>query len=78
MQDEVADRIPQEHKDKAAHHYEKGKKFFTEEFFPEERRDQFIYRGKKVDPAIVSLVLVLKIIWRLSSSVKNTKIIESR
>ena len=44
----MLDRIPQDHKDKAQDHYERGKQFLTEEYFPEERRDQFIYRGKKV------------------------------
>jgi hypothetical protein len=47
-QDDMADRIPREHKDKANEQYERGKHFLTEEYFPEERRDQFIYRGKKV------------------------------
>jgi hypothetical protein len=27
---------------------EKGRKYLLEEYFPEERRDRFIYRGKKV------------------------------
>ncbi|KAG6820002.1 hypothetical protein H0H93_006621 [Arthromyces matolae] len=39
-----ADRVPSEHKERI----EKGKKFLAEEYFPPERRDQFIYRGKKV------------------------------
>ena len=42
------DRIPSEQKDKAQSNLERGKKFLMEEYFPEERRDQFIYRGKKV------------------------------
>lgn len=42
------DRVPQEHKDKANEHYDRSKNFLTEEYFPEERRDQFIYRAKKV------------------------------
>lgn len=41
--------MPQEHKDRV----ERGKKFLTEEYFPEERRDQFIFRGKKVSLFIV-------------------------
>ncbi|KAK2464849.1 hypothetical protein APHAL10511_003148 [Amanita phalloides] len=48
VRDNVLDRIPSEHKDKAQTHFERGKKFLTEEYFPEERRDQFIFRGKKV------------------------------
>lgn len=47
-QDQITDRIPQEHKDRANDQTDRAKKFFTEEYFPEERRDQFIYRGKKV------------------------------
>ena len=42
------DRVPQEHKDKAADNFDKTKYFLTEEYFPEERRDQFLYRAKKV------------------------------
>ena len=41
-------RVPQEHKDKANEHWERSKNFLAEEYFPEERRDQFIYRAKKV------------------------------
>ncbi|KDQ55295.1 hypothetical protein JAAARDRAFT_159347 [Jaapia argillacea MUCL 33604] len=48
MRDDMLNRVPQEHKDRANDHYERGRKFLTEEYFPEERRDQFIYRGKKV------------------------------
>ena len=47
-QDQFTDRVPQEHKDKANEQYDKAKNFLTEEYFPEERRDQFIYRGKEV------------------------------
>lgn len=42
------DRVPQEHKDRANDHYDRAKRFLSDEYFPEERRDQFIYRGKKV------------------------------
>ncbi len=41
-------RVPQEHKDRANEHLEGTKNWFSEEYFPEERRDQFIYRAKKV------------------------------
>ncbi|KAF8060656.1 hypothetical protein FPV67DRAFT_301524 [Lyophyllum atratum] len=44
LRDNVTDKVPQEHKDRI----DRGKKFLTEEYFPPERRDQFIYRGKKV------------------------------
>ena len=46
--DSLLNRIPQEHKDKANEHSERVRTFLTEEYFPEERRDQFIYRAKKV------------------------------
>ena len=46
--DNLLDRVPQEHKDKANDHYERTKHFLSEEYFPEERRDQFIFRAKKV------------------------------
>ncbi|KAG2024158.1 hypothetical protein CC2G_001738 [Coprinopsis cinerea AmutBmut pab1-1] len=48
VRDNLNERIPQEHKDRANEQAERGKKFFTEEYFPEERRDQFIFRAKKV------------------------------
>ena len=44
----MLDRVPQEHKDNARGKYEDSKRVLSEEYFPEERRDQFIYRGKKV------------------------------
>ncbi|KAJ1306987.1 hypothetical protein OPQ81_007967 [Rhizoctonia solani] len=43
----VRDRIPQEHKDRANEQIDKARDFLRDEF-PEERRDQFIYRMKKV------------------------------
>ena len=42
------DRVPQEHKDRAKDQLDHAKHVLTEEYFPQERRDQFIYRGKKV------------------------------
>ncbi|KAI8986640.1 hypothetical protein BD414DRAFT_486634 [Trametes punicea] len=48
MKDNLTDRIPQEHKDRANEHYDRAKRVLSEDYFPEERRDQFIYRGKKV------------------------------
>jgi hypothetical protein len=47
----LGDRVPQEHKDRANEHYDRAKTFLADEYFPEERRDQFIYRGKKVGHA---------------------------
>ncbi|EKM74725.1 hypothetical protein AGABI1DRAFT_103321 [Agaricus bisporus var. burnettii JB137-S8] len=43
-----SDRIPNQHKDFARDRYQQGRQFLTEEYFPEERRDRFIYRAKKV------------------------------
>ncbi|KAI0674595.1 hypothetical protein C8Q78DRAFT_1117563 [Trametes maxima] len=48
VKDNLTERIPQEHKDRANEHYDRAKRVLAEEYFPEERRDQFIYRGKKV------------------------------
>ncbi|KAH9941112.1 uncharacterized protein BXZ73DRAFT_42167 [Epithele typhae] len=44
----LSDRIPQDHKERANEHYERAKRVLAEDYFPEERRDQFLYRGKKV------------------------------
>jgi len=43
----LKDRVPQEHKDRARDQYNQGVDFLKDEF-PEERRDQYIYRLKKV------------------------------
>ncbi|KAI0777372.1 hypothetical protein BD413DRAFT_467001 [Trametes elegans] len=48
MRDNLTDRVPQEHKERANEQYDRVKRVLSEEYFPEERRDQFIYRGKKV------------------------------
>lgn len=48
MKDQISDKIPQEHKDKASDHVDRAKQFLSEEYFPPERRDQFVYRLKKV------------------------------
>jgi hypothetical protein len=50
LQDGLLDRIPQEHKDRAGDQYNDSKRFLLDEYFPEDRRDQFIFRGKKVRP----------------------------
>ncbi|KAG5639678.1 hypothetical protein H0H81_005861 [Sphagnurus paluster] len=44
VRDNFTDKIPQEHRDR----FDRGKQSLSEDFFPPERRDQFIYRGKKV------------------------------
>lgn len=41
-------RIPDKHKSTAKEHYKKGRQFLTEEYFPKDRRDQWIWRAKKV------------------------------
>ncbi|KAF8326038.1 uncharacterized protein EI90DRAFT_2930862 [Cantharellus anzutake] len=43
----LMEKVPQDHRDTAREQYDKGIEFLKEEF-PEERRDQFIYRIKKV------------------------------
>ncbi|KAH9958918.1 hypothetical protein BC827DRAFT_1135468 [Russula dissimulans] len=43
----LSDRIPQEHKDVTREKLEQGRKVLAEEYFPDDRRDQFIYRIKK-------------------------------
>ncbi|TDL13121.1 hypothetical protein BD410DRAFT_615157, partial [Rickenella mellea] len=48
FRDNLLDRVPQEHKDLANDKYEHSKRVIADEYFPEERRDQFIFRGKKV------------------------------
>jgi Family of unknown function (DUF5923) len=47
-QNGLSDRIPQEHKDVTREKLEQGRKVLAEEYFPDDRRDQFIYRIKKV------------------------------
>ncbi|TEB21020.1 hypothetical protein FA13DRAFT_1643942 [Coprinellus micaceus] len=46
--DTFHERVPEEQRNSATEQYESGKKFFSEEYFPKERRDQFIFRLKKV------------------------------
>ncbi|KAI0077531.1 hypothetical protein K474DRAFT_1661627 [Panus rudis PR-1116 ss-1] len=48
VRDQLMDRVPDEHKERAKEHRDRAKNFLAEEYFPEERRDQFIYRAKKV------------------------------
>ena len=43
----VSQRVPDEHKERAKAELENGKQYFREQF-PKERRDQFVYRLKKV------------------------------
>ncbi|KAF8909036.1 hypothetical protein CPB84DRAFT_1843378 [Gymnopilus junonius] len=47
FRDEIPDHIPHQHKDKASDTYNHTMTFLSEEYFPEEHRDQFIFRGKK-------------------------------
>jgi hypothetical protein len=53
-QDNIADRLPQQQKEKVQDKFDRGKHFLTEEYFPEERRDQFIFRAKKVGDALMT------------------------
>ncbi|KAI5117290.1 hypothetical protein M0805_006812 [Coniferiporia weirii] len=48
FRDGLMNRVPQEHKDTANEHVDRARNFLSEEYFPEERRDQFIFRAKKV------------------------------
>ncbi|KAN0107712.1 Protein of unknown function (DUF4449) domain containing protein [Russula decolorans] len=43
----LSDLVPQEHKEGARNQMEQGRKVLGEDYFPEDRRDQFIYRIKK-------------------------------
>lgn len=56
FRNDLTNRVPQEHKDKANEHFTRGKQFLSEEYFPEERRDQFIFRGKKASSFYLSFV----------------------
>ena len=44
----LSDRFPQEHKDTVREKIEQGRRVLEEDYFPVGRRDQFIYRSKKV------------------------------
>jgi Family of unknown function (DUF5923) len=44
----IIGRAPDKHRTAAKDQYAKTKKFLTEEYFPKDRRDQFIFRLKKV------------------------------
>ncbi|EMD37684.1 hypothetical protein CERSUDRAFT_105609 [Gelatoporia subvermispora B] len=47
VKDSLTGAVPPEHRDKAQEHTQRVKDFFREEYFPEERRDQLIWRMKK-------------------------------
>ena len=57
VKDSIMGRVPDEHKDRANEHANRAKNFFNDEYFPPERRDQFIYRLKKVRFAHIHLRL---------------------
>ena len=46
--------MSQQRKDDANERVERSKAFFNDEYFPKERRDQFIFRGKKVRSPVIS------------------------
>jgi Family of unknown function (DUF5923) len=47
-QNGLSDLVPQDHKEAARDKLDQGRKVLVEDYFPEDRRDQFIYRIKKV------------------------------
>jgi hypothetical protein len=47
-QNGLSDLVPQDHKEMARDKLDQGRKVLVEDYFPEDRRDQFIYRIKKV------------------------------
>ncbi|KAI0744977.1 hypothetical protein C8Q76DRAFT_764414 [Earliella scabrosa] len=48
MKDSLMGRVPDEHREQANEQTNRVKNFLSDEYFPEERRDQFIFRLKKV------------------------------
>ncbi|KAI0328370.1 hypothetical protein GY45DRAFT_1005773 [Cubamyces sp. BRFM 1775] len=48
VKDTLRGRVPDEHKDRVNDQTQRVKNFLSDEYFPEERRDQFIFRLKKV------------------------------
>ncbi|KAJ7583040.1 hypothetical protein C8J56DRAFT_865456 [Mycena floridula] len=44
----LTSRIPDKHKSNAKDQFAQGRKFLTEEYFPQDRREQWIWRAKKV------------------------------
>jgi hypothetical protein len=61
MRDSISNSILQRHKDKVTDQIERSKHFLSEdsEYFPEGRRDQFIYRGAKVCIRFSCMISVL-------------------
>ncbi|TRM64226.1 hypothetical protein BD626DRAFT_429803 [Schizophyllum amplum] len=47
LRNDLSAKIPQQHKEKANEHLDRGKDFI-DDYFPQERREQYIYRLKKV------------------------------
>jgi hypothetical protein len=47
-QNGLSNTVPQEHKEVVREKVEQGRKVLVEDYFPEDRRGQFIYRIKKV------------------------------
>lgn len=48
VKDSIFGRVPDEHRERANEQTARFKTFFNDEYFPQERRDQFIFRLKKV------------------------------
>ncbi|PCH43513.1 hypothetical protein WOLCODRAFT_164502 [Wolfiporia cocos MD-104 SS10] len=48
VRDQITGRVPEEHRNKVNEHATRAKNFLSDEYFPQERRDQLVYRLKKV------------------------------
>ena len=48
MKKSLLGRVPDEHRDRANEHANRVKNFLSDEYFPQERRDQVVFRLKKV------------------------------
>ena len=48
LKESLLGRVPDEHQDRANEHANRVKNFLSDEYFPQERRDQVIFRLKKV------------------------------
>ncbi|KAI1785937.1 hypothetical protein LXA43DRAFT_1113109 [Ganoderma leucocontextum] len=48
MKESILGRVPEEHRNRAKEQQERITNFFRDEYFPPERRDQFVFRLKKV------------------------------
>ena len=80
FRNDLSHRFPQELKDKVnsdSDNFSRGKQVLSEEYFPESRSDQFIFRGKKVSPGLFVVNRCWAYYCRSSSSARNIMIIRS-